>query len=473
MNEVIEISGAAADALTPLSDPAVRLAEFAATLRLEDVPEEVRRRAVHHILDAVGIACVSSRHDFAHRTLTAIQGLSGPGSVPVIGMPAHLPPRDAALVNGLLCHGLDFDDTHLGGVVHSSASVFPAALSTAIHTGGSGETLLLAYIIGMEVTARVGAVGRGSFHDRGFHPTGVAGVFGCTLTAGRLMGLTAREMASAQGIALSMASGSLEFLEDGAWNKRMHPGWAAQAGMTAAAMGRQGFVGATRPYAGRFGLYNLYTAGGLSRCDLSIATAGLGNVWELLNTAIKPYPACHFTHASVDAALLLRQAGLRPEEIASVEALMPEQVIAVVCEPEANKRRPANTYDAQFSIPFLVAAAFIRGQLTLAELDAIDDPAILALADRIGYAIDPNSPFPRTYSGELVVTTKDGRTLRQREAVNRGASERPLSNDDIVAKYRGNAALSLGRDAMQRIQAAVLGLAAAPSATAFATTLAA
>jgi 2-methylcitrate dehydratase PrpD len=287
------------------------------------------------------------------------------------------------------------------------------------------------------------------------------------------MGLTAREMASAQGIALSMASGSLEFLEDGAWNKRMHPGWAAQAGMTAASMGRQGFVGATRPYAGRFGLYNLYTAGGLNRCDLSIATAGLGNVWELLNTAIKPYPACHFTHASVDAALLLRQAGLRPEEIASVEALMPEQVIAVVCEPEANKRRPANTYDAQFSIPFLVAAALIRGQLTLAELDAIDDPAILALADRIGYAIDPNSPFPRTYSGELVVTTKDGRTLRQREAVNRGASERPLSNDDIVAKYRGNAALSLGTDAMQRIQAAVLGLAAAPSAAAFATALAA
>ena len=116
-------------------------------------------------------------------------------------------------------------------------------------------------------------------------------------------------MTSAQGIAVSMASGSMQFLEDGAWNKRNAPGLAAQAGITAAAMARQGFVGATDPYAGRYGLYNLYTAGGLAGRDLSLATAGLGEVWELERTAIKPYPACHFTHASVDAALLLREAG--------------------------------------------------------------------------------------------------------------------------------------------------------------------
>ena len=471
MNEISEIGPVLDSGMTTLPDPAMRLAEFAAGLRAGDIPERIRTRAAHHILDAVGIAYVSSRSDFAHRTLSAISGLSGPGSVSVIGMPARLPPRDAALVNGVLCHGLDFDDTHLGGVVHSSASSFPAALSAAVLAGATGEQMLVAYIIGMEVTARIGAVGRGAFHDQGFHPTGTAGVFGATLAAGRLLGLTAREMTSAQGIALSMASGSLQFLEDGAWNKRMHPGWAAQAGITAAAMARQGFVGATNPYAGRFGLYNLYTAGGLAKRDLSLATAGLGEVWELERTAIKPYPACHFTHACVDAALLLRDAGLRPDDVERIEALMPEQVVAVVCEPEANKRRPANTYDAQFSIPFLVAAALIRGQLTLAELEATSDPAILALADRIGYAIDPASPFPRTYSGELVVHTKDGRVLRQREEVNRGAAERPLSNDDIVAKYLGNAALSLSPEATARVQSAVLGLATNPSAAAFAAAL--
>ncbi|MBU6497222.1 MAG: MmgE/PrpD family protein [Rhodospirillales bacterium] len=463
--------GAAAIA-AKLADPSARLAEFAAGLRLSDIPERVRLRAVHHILDAVGIAFVSSRQDFAHRTLTAIGGLAGAGSVPILGLPARLPPRDAALVNGVLCHGLDFDDTHLGGVVHASASAFPAALSAAILAGASGEALLLAYIIAIEVTSRIGAVGRGAFHARGFHPTGVAGVFGAALAASRLFGLTAREMQATQGIALSMASGSLEFLEDGAWNKRMHPGWAAQAGLTAAALGRQGFVGATRPYAGRYGLYNLYTSGGLAACDLAAATAGLGSVWELERTAIKPYPACHFTHASIDAALLLREAGLRAEQVASIDARMPEQVIAVVCEPQASKRHPANTYDAQFSIPFLVSAALVRGRLSLAELDAIDDPEILALAGRVGYSVDPSSPFPRSYSGELVVTTTDGRTLRQREEVNRGAPERPLSNEDILDKYNDNAAIALNPDGAARVCRAVLELAAAPTAAGFAATLA-
>ena len=471
MNEISSIEKEASAAVTKLPDPARRLAEFAASLRIEDVPERVRLRAVHHILDAVGIACVSAKQDFALRTLTAIKGLAGRGEAPVIGLPARLPPRDAALVNGVLCHGLDFDDTHLGGIVHSSASAFPAALSASIMAGASGRSMLLAYIIGMEVTARVGAVGRGAFHDHGFHPTGVAGVFGAALVAGRLLGLTAGEMTAAQGIALSMASGSLEFLEDGAWNKRMHPGWAAQAGITAAALAKQGFVGASAPYAGRFGLYNLYTAGGLARRDLSLATAGLGDIWELERTAIKPYPACHFTHACVDAALLLREAGLRPEQVERIEALMPEQVIPVVCEPEANKQRPANTYDAQFSVPFLVSAALVRGRLTLAELDALNDPDILELARRVGYAADPNSPFPRTYSGELVVHTTDGRTLRQREEINRGATERPLSNADIVAKYEGNAALAFSPETMARVQEAVLGLESAPSATVFAAVL--
>ena len=471
MNDMSRMSLTGTTASAPGEDPAARLAQFATELRFEDIPTEVRERAVHHILDAVGIAYVASRQDFALRTLTAIQGIAGAGPVPVIGMPARLPPRDAALVNGVLCHGLDYDDTHLGGVVHPTVSVFPAALSTAMQVNASGQALLLAYIIGVEVTVRVGAAGHGAFHNQGFHPTGVAGVFGCALAASRLMGLTAREMVHAQGIALSMAAGSFEFLEDGAWNKRMHPGWAAQAGITAAAMARQGFRGATRPYAGRFGLYNLYAAGGLAKQNLALATAGLGEVWELANTSIKPYPVCHFTHASIDAALLLRERGLHADDVASITALVPEQVIPIVCEPQSNKRRPANTYDAQFSVPFLVGAALVRGRLTFEELDDIAAPDILAVSERVGHAVDPDTPFPRAYSGELIVTTNDGRILRQREEVNRGAPDRPLSSGDIIAKYRGNAAVALGIDAADRVQKAVLHLASAPTAAEFANAL--
>ncbi len=446
-------------------EPALGLAKFTAGLRIGDIPEVVRERAAHHVLDAVGIAHASTKYDFAHRTLTALQGLGGAGAVPVFGMPARLPPRDAAIMNGLLCHGLDSDDTHLGGVIHPTAAVFPAAFAAAMHVGASGEELLIAYIAGVEAATRIASVAGGLFHAAGFHPTGVVNAFAAALVAGRVFGLTERELVHAQGIALATASGSLEFLEDGAWNKRLHPGWAAQAGITAASLARQGFVGATRPYSGRFGFYNAYLAARAEGLDLNRATAGLGVVWELAATSIKPFPACHFTHAAIDAALVLRD-GIAAGDIESITALVPEQVIPVVCEPQANKQHPANAYDAQFSVPYLVAAAWMRGRLTLAELEpeTLADPDILALAARVGYEIDPDSPFPRTYSGELVVRLRDGRTLRHREEINRGAPDRPLSNADIVAKYRGNAAVALSPGATDRIQQAVLSLSRHPVA---------
>jgi 2-methylcitrate dehydratase PrpD len=456
------------------AEPAPALARFAARLRGEDIPAEVRRRAAHHLLDAVGIAFASSRMEFAHRTLTAVRGLGGAGEVPVIGMPAHLSPRDAAMVNGLLVHGLDFDDTHLGGVIHPTASVFPAVLSTGIMVGASGAEMLTAYIAGVEAATRIGAVARGAFHKVGFHPTGMVGVFGCALAAGRLMGLTERELTHAQGIALSMASGSLEFLEDGAWNKRLHPGWAAQAGMTAAALARQGFVGATNPYSGRFGLFKSYLGPLAEGTAMQLATEGLGRVWEIARTSVKPYPACHFTHACIDAALALRAQRVHSADIAAVEALLPAGVMGVVCEPEANKKRPANGYDAQFSVPFLVAAALVRGRLTLAEVEgaALTDPAILEVASKVTSLPDPDSPFPRAYSGEVIVKLASGRTLRHREEVNRGAPDRPLADGDIVEKFRGNAALALSGDAAARVEAAVLGLDAAADARALAAALA-
>ena len=253
-----------------------------------------------------------ARYDFAHKAATAISGLGGEGPVPVIGLPLRLPARDAALLNGILVHGLDFDDTHTGGVIHATASLWPATLSAAHMRGASGADLLTAYIAGVEAATRLAAVGSGPFHQLGFHPTGLIGVFGCTLAAGMLMGLSPQALVMAQGISLSMAAGSLEFLEDGAWTKRMHPGWAAQSGITAAALAQQGFVGPSRAYEGRFGLFKAYLQAGIEAERWGRATAGLGDVWEVMAVAVKPLPACHFTHACSDAAIaLLKQHKLR------------------------------------------------------------------------------------------------------------------------------------------------------------------
>ena len=190
---------------------------------LDDVPAPVVERAKLHILDALGIGLAASRYDFSHKTLTAIQGLAGDGSYPVIGMPAALPLRDAAQMNGFLIHGLDYDDTHVGGVIHATASAVPTVLAAGQRHGASGRETLAAYLAAIEGVARIAAAAQGGFHRLGFHPTGMVGVFGAALAAGRLAGMTEAQLAHAQGIALSMASGSLQFLDDGAWTKRMHP----------------------------------------------------------------------------------------------------------------------------------------------------------------------------------------------------------------------------------------------------------
>jgi 2-methylcitrate dehydratase PrpD len=437
------------------------LARFVGAFATAAIPAAVTARAKHLILDAVGIALASTSYDFAHRAMTAIAGLAGAGDFPVIGLPARLPLRDAALINGILVHGLDFDDTHSGGVIHATSSVLPTVLAVGAQQHASGREMLAAYVLGVEVAARLGAVAKGAFHQVGFHPTGLIGAFACALAAGRLMGLNEKQLVMAQGLTLSAGSGSLEFLEDGAWNKRFHPGWAAVSGITAAALARQGFVGAKRAYEGRFGLYASHLQSHFDPANLALATAGLGEVWELQQVAVKPYPACHFVHACVDAAVTLtREHKLDAKEIEQVRALVPAEVVKTVCEPAANKRRPANSYDAQFSIPYTVAAGLRRGQFTLDELedDALGDPDILALADRVQYEIDPATTFPRHYTGEVIVNLRGGRTLRHREAVNRGNGERPLSEADIIEKFRSNAARAVSRDKAHAVETLLLSL---------------
>jgi 2-methylcitrate dehydratase PrpD len=438
------------------------LADFAHELSPSAIPAAIRERAKELILDAVGVALASTRYDFARRTLAAMSGFgSDPRGVPVIGSPVRLSARDAALVNGVLVHGLDFDDTHTAGVVHATASSFPCALSAACLHGAHGRDLLAAYVLGVEVAARLGAVARGGFHQVGFHPTGVAGAFACALLAGKLGGLDAERLVSAQGIALSVASGSFEFLASGAWTKRLHPGWAAASGITVAALAEHGFVGPPEPYEGRFGLYASYLGPLRAQCDPALATAGLGSTWELANVAVKPYPACHFVHACADAARALARAhGLRAEDVAHVRALVPREVVQTVCEPVAAKRSPQNSYEAQFSIPYAIATSLVRGRLGLAELedDAVRDPATRALMERIDYEVDPASGFPATYSGALVVRTRDGRTLEHREQANRGCAERPLTGDEITAKFLDNAMPVVGARRAAALRDEILAL---------------
>lgn len=441
------------------------LAQFAAEFHIEDVPDAALRRAKLHILDAIGIALASSEENFAQRVVNSLRNLGEGGTYPVLGFTQKLQMRDAALANGTLIHGIDFDDTHSAGVIHVSASALPMALAAAQSVSGTGKDILIAYLISVETASRIASAAKGGFHVNGFHPTGLAAAFGAALGTGRLWGLSASQLAHAQGLVLSMASGSFEFIEDGAWNKRFHPGWAVTAGITSCALAKSGIIGARKPYEGRFGLFNSHLRTGWQP-DLRACTAGLGSTWEMLEVALKPYPVCHFNHAFIDAALeLRREHSISPDQIESIQALIGKDQVEIVCEPELNKRRPQNDYDARFSLHFAIATAMVHGRLTMNEIahTAIGDRRVLALCDRTTYAIDEKSAYPRHYSGVVVIRLRDGRTLMKREQINRGSSARPLDESEILDKFRQTASKRLPSANVEQAIRTILTLEALPS----------
>jgi 2-methylcitrate dehydratase PrpD len=441
-----------------------RLAGFAHGFDPGAVPPEVLDAARRCILDALGIAFASTRFDFAQRSAAGIGALAGRGEHVLIGLRERWSLRDAALLNGILIHGLDYDDTHPASVVHASASALPVVLAAGWQARASGARALGAYVLAVEADACLGQHAGGWWQKVGFHPTGVVGVFGAALAAGYLQGHDARALAHAQGLALSMASGSMEFLEDGAWTKRFHPGWAAASGLTAASLAAHGFESPMRAYEGRFGLFRSYL--GAHAPDGALDPfAELGRSWQMLTVALKPYPVCHFNHACGDAVLALRaEHAFDAADVVAVTARIHRNQMPVVCEPAAAKQRPQSEYDAKFSLPYFVAACLVRGRFTLEELEpaSLADPRILDLCRRITCEHDPQSAFPQYFSGSVEVQLRDGRRLERREAINRGTDARPLTQAQIEGKFFDNCERAVSRAQAQRVLEAVMALERAP-----------
>jgi len=435
------------------------LADFAAGLRYEDIPAEVSERARYLVLDALGIALASTKMDYARQVL---EGLSvfEPGERAVLGTGRRMALRDAVTANGVLIHGLDFDDTHIEGVVHVSSSCFPCAFGVAAQTGTGGRDFLAAYITAIEAAARIGMAAGGGLHLSGLHPTGSVAGFAAALAAGRLYGLKTEQMVMAQGITLStMAISSRQYSREGAGSKRLHPGWGATAGITAAALAKGGMTGPRAAYEGEYGFFQVNMAPHMERCKLALATAGLGEVWETGRVAIKPIPACHLVHACSDATVALaREHQLKAGDIASIQALVPKEAYAVVCEPLALRKRPVSSYSAQFSLHYAVACSIVHGRFSLAETEPrfYTDPETLALVDRIEHGEYPGSEYPKYFSGEVRIRTKDGRELVRREHINRGAADRPLSGDDISVKFMDNATTAVSRAHAEKLREVVL-----------------
>jgi 2-methylcitrate dehydratase PrpD len=435
------------------------LAAFAADLRFEQLPAAVVAKTKLHLLDLLGVALAGAPMEFGKAAYRVGREIGGPATCTVMGGAERLPAAWAAFVNGTLAHGLDYDDTHPASVVHVSASVVPAALAACEESGADGRAFLTALALGMEANVRIGLVARGGFHDRGFHPTGICGAYAAALVAGTAAGLQHAQLADALGLAGSQASGSLEFLTDGTWAKRIHAGWAAHGGVVAARLAAAGFTGPRGTFDGRFGLYRSHLGDG--GWDIMALTSGLGARWEMLDIAMKPYPCCHLNHAFIDCAAALRAAHApAPQAIERVECLIAPREVPIVCEPADTKKTPQNDYDAKFSLPYAVASMLVRGHVDIDDFSdaAIRDPAVLGLAQRVLYRDDPESDYPRHFPGRLRIHLRHGPVLEHHEPINRGSADRPLTEEEVHAKFRRNAQRVLPRAQVEAVLVAVAGL---------------
>ncbi len=452
--------------MTSTSDVPVTatLAGFTAGLRYDSLPDAVAERARFLLLDLIG-NIVRARHDAESTPALLAAGRAlgiAAGNAGVFGDSARYTPAGAAFLNGALGHSLDFDDTHAAGSLHPGAPVIPAALAAGEMANASGADVLAAIVAGYEVTCRIAlALPAGAHYDRGFHPTATCGAFGAAAAAARAFGLTAAQTASAFGIALSQTAGSLQFLANGAWTKRFQVGWAAMAGLAAATLAREDFKGASEAFEGRHGFLNAYAPAPIP----ARALQDLGTEWELMRTAVKPYPSCRYGHAGIDAALALRaELALRPEEIEHVTYGLSRAGMLLVGEPPAHKANPQNVVDGQFSGPFVLATAFATGAMGWDSYQHLHDPVIRALLPKITCAHDPEieAEFPTNMSGKITLRAR-GQSFVRKVTVPKGEPGNFLTEGELRAKFHGLTDSILGADRAASLAAAALGISRAPA----------
>jgi 2-methylcitrate dehydratase PrpD len=319
--------------------------------------------------------------------------------------------------------------------------IVPAVLAAAEQEVLDGASVLRGLAVGVETICRLSTVMPKAVHKAGFHPTAVFGAMAATAGVGAALRLDEKQLADALGVAGSMAGGIIEYLADGSWTKRMHPGWAAQSGLRAALLGRAGFSGPRTVFEGTHGLFNgfAHTREG----NWAALLDGFGTRWVAETLAFKPYPCGTMIQPYVDCARRFSARGIRPEDIAAMVCEVGEGTVHRLWEPLEQKRRPPNGYAAKFSTPYCIAYAALHGDL---DLDAFTDAAVAEdrvreLAAKVGYLVDPANPYPSAFTGHIRAVLRDGSVIEKRQAHLRGGASEPLSRSELEAKFAANARL--------------------------------
>lgn len=418
---------------------AERYAEYASTLQYDDLPAAVVDHAKKLILDIVandlgGHAWMES----GPKVVEGVRALNRAGTgATVLATGEQMAPEWATLVNGTMAHSLDYDNHHAKGVIHAGSSVVNAALAAGEEKRSTGKEFLTAVVIGYEIATRLAmALGPHSSHEMGFHPTATCATFAASALIGRLRGQPADEIVNAMGLNGSQAAGSMQYVKNGAWNKRAHPGWATHSAFVASTLAAHGFIGAAEVFEGEQGFLQGYAL----RPQPAEATRTLGESYETLEIAIKPFSLCRYTHQALDLLITLaNEREIDPDDVNSIVIDMPTYGVQLCGSPIEAKRQPTSPVDAQFSGPFAAALALTERK---AGMDVFVDVLENKMDDRfrrlmevtdVRQADDLDAIHPEFWPGRVTIDV-GGEIVERYSRHMKGEKERPMSFEDVEAK---------------------------------------
>ncbi len=453
---------------TGAADYAAQVAAFTAALRIDALPADAIAAAKINLFDTLACATAGISAAGVQEMLGLVREWGGKPEAAIWCTGERVPAHHAAWVNGMMAHARDYDDTHDQAVLHAGVSVIPAAIAAAeLNPAATGADLLAGVAAGLELICRLGMGTTIGIIESGFIYSALLGHFAATAAAARVMGFDREQTHNALGVAYSQAAGTHQVTRDAALTKRMQPGFAAKTALISVAMTRAGIRGARNIFEGEDGLFRTYLRG---RYDAAALRAGLGERFEFLNLSYKPYPCCRFDHTAIDAALeIRRRLDGDVSRIRGIKAGVNKQAYEAVCTPVAVRKAPETVVQAQFSIPYTVACALVKGHVGLAEFTdaALRDPAVRALAAKVDAQIDAaiERDWSRTVSPTQLVVETDAGTLEARVDFPRGHVNAPMSADDFARKLAGCLEVSGLRwpdDTVTRLRGAIDGLEKAP-----------
>jgi 2-methylcitrate dehydratase PrpD len=428
---------------------ATELATRIVAMRYEDVPAEAVRWAKISFVDTIACAFAGTHEKgpgIVEKVLTAGKG---GGTSLIWGSDRRASALDAAAINGIAAHALDYDDCNNSLAGHPSAAVLPATLALGEALGASGRDVILAYVTGFETQAHVAHAVHLHHYEKGWHPTSTIGIFGATAASARLLGLDAEHTATALAIAVSLASGVKANF--GTMTKPLHAGECSRNGLYAALLAQEGFTACPEAFEHKHGYFEVFNGAG--NYDASKVLEGWADPLDILKPGVglKQYPCCGSTHSAIDAMISLRERyGLTPEKVSRIESITHDRALAHTDRPD-----PRSTLDAKFSVQYCVARALMHGDVTFDhfEGDAYRDPEVSKLLARIetrAHAHQPQGMFEH-FQGEVIVTTIDGKRHSVRVDQPLRGPTNSVPPDRLEPKFRDCAAKALAPNAIGRV----------------------